>query len=230
MYCYILAMRDFIGFPWLSKLLHQPIKLQDLQTWVYALGSTVRLTFREENRESVISWEYWYLEHVIILLSYCGQKQALTNPESWLAPLMSSSCTLTSISLIFLSLCPFFLLLLLSSCSLHPPSQLSVKILVDCCCWWLWGEKERGEMEREDDGVRREKWRGAVCPLAQILDLGFSDVHTSAAAKWMRGRDAGVKWRTRMEKWEKKITNWHKTQSGSTNNNSCISRFFCWRG
>lgn len=104
MYCYILAMRDFIGFPWLSKLLHQPIKLQDLQTWVYALGSTVRLTFREENRESVISWEYWYLERVIILLSYCGQKQALTNPESWLAPLMSSSCTLTSISLIFLSL------------------------------------------------------------------------------------------------------------------------------
>lgn len=225
-------MRDFIGFPWLSKLLHQPIKLQDLQTWVYALGSMVRLTFREENRESVISWEYWYFESVIILLSSCGQKQALTNPESRLAPLMSSSCTLASISLIFLSLSlsPFFLLLLLlSSCSLHPPSQLSVKILVDCCCWWLWGEKERGEMEREDDGVRREKWRGAVCPLAQILDLGFSDVHTSAAAKWMRGRDAGVKWRTRMEKWGKKITNRHKTQSGSTNNNSCISRFFCWR-
>lgn len=171
MYCYILAMRDFIGFPWLSKLLHQPIKLQDLQTWVYALGSTVRLTFREENRESVISWEYWYLERVIILLSYCGQKQALTNPESWFAPLMSSSCTLTSISLIFLSL------------SLLPPpppplfmlSAPTLSALTEDLGWLLLLMAVRREWKRRDGEGR---WRGATgemtgCCLSPRTNFGF---------------------------------------------------------
>lgn len=83
-------------------------------------------------------------------------------------------------------------------------------------------------MEREDERVRAEKWQGAVCPRAQILDLGFSDVHTTTAEKWIRERDVVEKWRTRMEKWEK-ITNWHKTQSGSKNNNSCSRDCNCWR-
>lgn len=44
-------------------------------------------------------------------------------------------------------------------------------------------------MEREDERVQQRNDRVLVCPLAQISDLGFSDVRTAAAANWMRARE-----------------------------------------
>lgn len=45
-----------------------------------------------------------------------------------------------------------------SSCSLHPPSQLLEKILVDCCGWWSWGKKEETQ-DAEGRWVGAAKWK-----------------------------------------------------------------------
>lgn len=118
---------------------------------------------------------------------------------------MSSSCT----SIYVLNLPPAFLLLFLL---LFMLSASSLSALSEDPGWLLWLMAVRREGKRRDGEGRwagaAAKWRGAVCPLAQISDLGFSDIHTAAAAKWMRERNGEVEWKSA----RKKKTNRHKTR------------------
>lgn len=113
---------------------------------------------------------------------------------------MSSSCTLPSISLIFLPLCS-------SSCSLRPPFRaLGGRSRLIAVVDGRGERRERGEMEREDERVRRRNDGVAVRPpLAQNLGIFFFSRRVFRCSRRESCEmDEGEEQRGRTDEWGKK--------------------------